>query len=259
MLAWSSYPGILEIDRGFFWNKKLVNWTFFVHFFSMKNLKLLFAGVLAAALLAATPALLPDRGSHWLRPASMSVIKDVQDMSVNVLTESGQGSGVIFRSDWGGSYAITAAHVVEGIPYHGKVQVTQRGYTWDAVVINSDAERDLAVLRIERPRPVGTAARLLDKGTALPIGTRLLHVGNTLGFNGSYLEGVLTATNRLGGEFSQTSILAWPGSSGGGVFTTDGRLVGVITRGIGPGLNFMIPAELIRRYALENDLQWLLQ
>lgn len=184
---------------------------------------------------------------------SLSETNEFGDMDTSIA----RGSGVIFHK-FGKSYVLTAAHVVEGIPFHGKVKVTQRGKEWTAIVVNADENRDVALLRIEVGYILGKSAELSN--SFLPIGTHLLHVGNLVGrYPESYLEGVLAAHSRGDGEFDQTSVIAWPGSSGGGVFTSDGKLVGIITRGVGPGLNFMVPARHLLRWAQENDLEWLFQ
>lgn len=218
----------------------------------MRSLKLFGAGLLSAFLVSA-----PFVGRNSHTPAA-STISDVRAMSVNVVVADGEGSGVIFHSH-GVSYCLTAAHVTEGIPFHGKVIVTQGDRHWSAILVNSDEVRDLALLRIEAHGLVGRSAHLAAPDAIFPVGTHLCHVGNVLGLNGSYMEGELSALERFDGEFSQSSIPCYPGSSGGGIFLTDGTLVGILTRGAGPGINFFIPARLIHRYLVENDLQWLFE
>lgn len=189
-----------------------------------------------------------------------AVIAQVRSSSVSVVTDIGEGSGVIFHRN-GRTYVLTAAHVVDGIPYHGEVTVERQLTSWKGVLVNLDVVRDVALIRLDVNYEIGASASLAERDA--PVGTHLLHVGNLLGaYPGSYLEGTLAAKGRPTEEgtlLDQTSIIAWPGSSGGGVFTSDGELVGLIVRGVGPGLNFMVPVAVLREWAVDNDLHWLFQ
>lgn len=166
---------------------------------------------------------------------------------------------MIFHKN-GLTYIVTAAHVVtdeEGNQTPNKdIRITQGIYEWGAVVVNRDSANDLALLRLTAEREFGRSAHLARKKVVLPVGTHLLHVGNPLGNHDSYLEGLLSGLNRQDG-LNQTSIPCYPGSSGGGIFTTDGVLVGILVQWSGPGLNYFVPHNLIWRWAVENDLQWL--
>jgi S1-C subfamily serine protease len=229
-----------------------------------------FLGIFVFALFSPGPltsrrpasAVAPSAISH-VRNSSVNVEVELVETNLFGEVETGvaRGSGVIFHR-FGKTYALTAQHVVEGIPYHGPVKIYQGDAEWDAILVNADETHDLALLRLDSRTPVGTSVELSSEAL-LPVGTRLLHVGNLLGrLPGSYVEGVLSAVGRdLGGlgQFDQTTLNAWPGSSGGGVFTTDGKLVGILTRGVGPGLNFIVPARVLRQWADENDLHWLFE
>tara|TARA_Y100001938_G_scaffold87883_1_gene120413 strand:- start:81 stop:458 length:378 start_codon:yes stop_codon:yes gene_type:complete len=72
--------------------------------------------------------------------------------------------------------------------------------------------------------------------------------------------GIVSQVGRTLGkmEFDQTTVTAFPGSSGGGVFTEEGEYVGMIVRGAGEGFNLMVPIRRIRTWAEENDLEWAL-
>lgn len=225
----------------------------------MNTLRSVFVGVLLGIFTVAlfSPGPL---SRQRVTAASGSVISQVRASSVSVLNQDGgEGSGVLFHR-FGRTYVITAAHVVEPLPYHAEVIVQQGDAEWTAIIVNSDLARDVALLRIDSRFLVGSPAEISD-AVSLPIGTHLLHVGNLLGhFPESYLEGTLSGKHRRspdGGDFDQTSIIAWPGSSGGGVFTTEGKLVGIITLAGAPGLNLMVPARILKEWAKDNDLQWL--
>ena len=139
----------------------------------------------------------------------------------------------------------------------------------DAQVLKySDADdgEDLALLMV-RSRGYGKASAKFYIDTTepiIPIGTSLYHVGSLLGQMGanSMTYGIVSQVGRTLGtgkvEYDQTTVTAFPGSSGGGVYTTDGRYVGMIVRGAGEGFNFMVPVRRMMRWAEKHDIMWAL-
>lgn len=141
---------------------------------------------------------------------------------------------------------------------------------FDARVVRySDAEKgeDLALLMIRRKNYVGeniTAKFYLDKDIP-PIGTELYHVGSLLGQIGSnsLTTGVVSQVGRVldlganGVIFDQTTVTAFPGSSGGGVYLKgDGRYVGMLVRGAGEQFNFIVPARRLTGWAEKANIKW---
>ena len=214
----------------------------------------------------------------------------LQDISVTIRAERSEGSGVAFNRD-GITYIWTAAHVVDGLrttrsvvdPKTGtprtvvefkdaKVVKTliDEGRTvgrleMDAEVIRySDADHgeDLALLRVRKKGFIETTARFyLDKSIPT-LGTRLLHVGSLLGQQGSnsMTTGIMSQHGRLIGKtvYDQTTVTAFPGSSGGGVYLEDGRYVGMLVRGAGEGFNLIVPARRMRNWAERAGVSWAL-
>ena len=139
----------------------------------------------------------------------------------------------------------------------------------DAQVLKySDADdgEDLALLMV-RSRGYGKASAsfyLDEEEPIIPIGTSLYHVGSLRGQMGanSMTYGIVSQVGRILGhgkvEYDQTTVTAFPGSSGGGVYTTDGKYVGMIVRGAGEGFNFMVPVRRMMRWAEEHDIMWAL-
>ena len=135
----------------------------------------------------------------------------------------------------------------------------------DATVVKySDADdgEDLALLMV-RARDYGKASAkfyISKDDPIVPIGTNLFHVGSLLGQMGanSMTDGIVSQVGRTLGkvEFDQTTVTAFPGSSGGGVYTTDGVYVGMIVRGAGEGFNLMVPVRRIIRWTKEHDITW---
>ena len=123
---------------------------------------------------------------------------------------------------------------------------------------------DLALLMV-RAKDYGksSASFYLDKeDTIVPIGTRLYHVGSLLGQMGanSMTTGIISQVGRVEAkvEFDQTTVTAFPGSSGGGVYLENGKYVGMIARGAGEGFNLMIPIRRMTEWAKENKVLWAL-
>ena len=84
-------------------------------------------------------------------------------------------------------------------------------------------------------------------------------------------SGIMSQVGRVlelgGGEgtvFDQTTVPAFPGSSGGGVFLREdaeadaGKCVGLLVRGAGENFNLIVPIRRMHRWATENDVEWAL-
>jgi hypothetical protein len=185
---------------------------------------------------------------------------------------AGEGSGVIFsRKDSKGNlvnFVWTAAHVVDNLRSERKVlvdgspktlvefkdpmivkEIRQNGRTvgrlqMDAEVLKySDASdgHDLALLRVRKFNFVtDTVVFHLDKEIPA-LGTDLMHVGSLLGQMGanSMTDGIYSQHGRLIRSlnkhvFDQTTVTAFPGSSGGGVYLkSDAKYIGRPTKSNG--------------------------
>lgn len=159
----------------------------------------------------------------------------------------GAGSGVVITSD---GYIITNNHVIEGA---STVTVSMNdGTAYPAEVIGSDAESDLAVLKIDAtdltPAVVGDSSKLV-------VGEEVIAIGNPLGsLGGTVTNGIISALARQvtidGTEMTllQTNAAVNPGNSGGGLFNLAGELVGIVnakSSGSGiEGLGFAIPSSI---------------
>lgn len=137
------------------------------------------------------------------------------------------------------------------------------------VVKYSDAKtgEDLALLMIRKADFVQDTLKFyVDKeGVGLPLGTQLFHVGSLLGEDGSnsMTTGIMSQVGRTvslsGGPktlFDQTTVTAFPGSSGGGVFSIDGNYIGMLVRGAGETFNLIVPVRRIRKWAESEKLLW---
>ncbi|MBB5182920.1 S1C family serine protease [Catenisphaera adipataccumulans] len=158
--------------------------------------------------------------------------------------EEGAGSGVIISSD---GYIVTNYHVIENA---SNITVkTTDGNSYDATIVGTDSDTDLAVLKIDADNL--TAATLGDSDS-LEVGDDAIAIGNPLGMlGGTVTTGIISALNReitiddTTMTLLQTDAAINPGNSGGGLFDADGNLIGIVnakasSSGI-EGLGFAIP------------------
>ncbi|QKN93433.1 S1C family serine protease [Bacillus amyloliquefaciens] len=177
------------------------------------------------------------------------------DGSSSSETESGTGSGVIFKKDGGKAYIITNNHVVEGA---NKLSVTlYNGKTETAKLVGKDAISDLAVLEISSSN-VKKAASFGDS-LQLRIADKVIAIGNPLGqqFSGTVTQGVISGLNRtVDADTSQgtvemnviqTDAAINPGNSGGPLINSSGQVIGINSMKVSENgvesLGFAIPSN----------------
>ncbi len=172
---------------------------------------------------------------------------------LNVM-EIPSGTGSAFVWDDRGNI-VTNFHVIRGA--HRAEITLADGTTWEASLVGSAQEKDLAVLHIEAPRPQLHPIRL---GTSfdLSVGQTVLAIGNPFGYDHTLTSGIVSA---LGREIEstdgvpirnviQTDAAINPGNSGGPLLDSAGRLIGVNTAIVSPsggyaGVGFAIPVDTV--------------
>src|SRR2546423_9021593 len=165
---------------------------------------------------------------------------------IRVETDSGEatGSGVVLT---GNGVIATAAHVMSGA-HEAKVRLPN-GEEYDVVgTLDSDERLDVALISIAG---FGLTPARLGNSDSVEAGDRLIAVGAPLGLQGTIADGLLSAVRlEKGKRLFQISIPVSPGSSGGPVATTDGKVVGLVVSGIRGGgaenLNFVVPINYVR-------------
>ncbi len=136
-----------------------------------------------------------------------------------------------------------------------------------SVIRYSDADNneDIALLMVLW-HGFGTrgAEFYLDK-KIIDVGTDLYHCGSLLGQMGanSMTKGIMSQIGRVRDKkvYDQTTVNAFPGSSGGGVFivkNNEPQYVGMVVRGAGETFNLMVPIRRIYKWAKEADVEWAL-
>ncbi len=164
---------------------------------------------------------------------------------------SGLGSGVVVNPQ---GYILTNNHVVDAAD---EIEVAlQDGRKLPARLVGRDPESDLAVLRIDVPKPL--PAITFADSDALHVGDIVLAIGNPFGVGQTVTMGIVSALGRshLGintfENFIQTDAAINPGNSGGALVDAQGRLVGINTAiysrsGGSLGIGFAIPATGARK------------
>jgi len=130
----------------------------------------------------------------------------------------------------------------------------------DASVVRYSKDEDLALLRVRKTGFVDASVVFYLDDPIPTIGTRLLHVGSLLGQLGanSMTSGIMSQIGRTidNKEFDQTTVTAFPGSSGGGVYLESGAYTGMVLRGAGEGFNLIAPIRRIRKWAERASVKW---
>ncbi|MCU7801966.1 MAG: trypsin-like peptidase domain-containing protein [Candidatus Thiodiazotropha sp. (ex Lucinoma borealis)] len=160
------------------------------------------------------------------------------------------GSGVIISED---GYLLTNHHVIEGAD---KIKVVlANGQSVSVSVVGSDAESDVAVLKIDSDSKL--QAIPIDDSSDQQVGDVVLAIGNPFGVGQTVTMGIISATGRshLGintfENFIQTDAAINPGNSGGALVNADGELIGINTAifsktGGSHGIGFAIPFDLAK-------------
>ena len=184
------------------------------------------------------PALVtgPRSAEDIFNQVSQSVVR------INVANASGApvatGSGVVI----GPGSVITNCHVA----LRGdllEVKLADAAYSATVEVANED--RDLCLLNVS-----GLSAPAVSLGTvdSVRVGQRVYAVGAPQGLDLTISDGIVSALRESqGSKVIQTSAPVSPGSSGGGLIDTAGRMIGVVTfqTKAGQNLNFAVPADWV--------------
>jgi serine protease Do len=160
----------------------------------------------------------------------------------------GVGSGFIIDAD---GYIVTNHHVVDG-SRSIEVQLSD-GRTFQPKVIGSDAETDLALLKIEA---TGLPMIPLGSSSALKVAEPVMAIGNPFGFDHTVTVGIVSGMGRFIGQgrfddFIQTDAAINPGNSGGPLINTRGEAIGInsairSSSGGFQGIGFAIPVDLAK-------------
>jgi putative serine protease PepD len=185
-----------------------------------------------------------------LAKVAATVQPSVVSIQVTGSSESGEGSGIILRSD---GTILTNNHVAAVAANGGSIKVRfSDGKTASASILGRDPSNDLAVIKAQNVSGLTPAA--LGSSNDLHVGDTVLALGSPLGLEGSVSSGIVSALHRtvdLGNESQnnspfgqsgsssssttvvtdaiQTDAAINPGNSGGPLVDGSGRVVGINT------------------------------
>lgn len=148
-----------------------------------------------------------------------------------------QGSAVVV----GPGQLVTNCHVLARMT---RIQVVKENVSYGAKLEFPDPENDLCQLRVDNFR--APSVELAPQGS-LRVGARVYAIGTPRGLETTLSDGLLSGLRRDGAGqllFVQTTAPISSGSSGGGLFDTDGRLVGITTFTLreAQSINLAVPA-----------------
>ncbi|WP_432456021.1 MULTISPECIES: Do family serine endopeptidase [unclassified Agarivorans] len=161
----------------------------------------------------------------------------------------GLGSGVVLNASKG--YVITNYHVIHQAD---EIVVSLKdGRSFDAKVLGSDRQTDIALLQIEADNL--TDMKLADSDE-LRVGDFTIAIGNPFGLGQTATSGIVSALGRSGlniehlENFIQTDAAINSGNSGGALINLRGELIGINTAIIAPsggniGIGFAIPSNMV--------------
>ncbi|PPD58007.1 S1C family serine protease [Dehalogenimonas etheniformans] len=196
--------------------------------------------------------------TDFVTPAKM-IEPQVVYIEVTDRTGGGSGSGTIIRSD---GYVLTNQHVIAGAT---SISVTLKtGEKFTATLVDSSADLDAAILKMNTTRTdlptvtIGSSASVVIGQEILtcgfPLGSDLF--GNAVFGPATFNAGVVSAIRNLPSgntdnpaftlNYIQIDADINPGNSGGGLFTLDGKLVGIPSYGFATGINTAIPIDAVK-------------
>ena len=163
------------------------------------------------------------------------------------------GSGAIIDPK---GIILTNDHVISGASRI--IATTKSGTELECEVVGSDADNDLAVLRVKNPGNAPLPTLKLGTSSDILIGETIVAIGNPFGFSNTVTAGVVSAlgrsvrgndNQRVYTDFIQIDAPINPGNSGGPVVNIQGEMIGIATAIIGgaQGIGFAIPVDRARR------------
>ncbi len=184
---------------------------------------------------AAQPALTPEQLFEQVSP-SVWVVHTLDGERRPLM----QGSAVVI----GPGQVVTNCHVLRGAR---SVSVGRENMRFGATLEHPDTERDMCLLKVAN---FTASAVNMAPADTLRTGARVYAIGAPRGLETTISDGLLSGIRRNAAaavEALQISVPISPGSSGGGLFDAQGRLIGITNAGLrdAQNLNFALPAGWI--------------
>ena len=170
--------------------------------------------------------------------------------------KTGLGSGVIISPE---GYILTNHHVIAAAD---EIEIAlDDGRNAKAIIIGSDPETDLAVIKVDMK---GLPSITFGHSDQAKVGDIVLAIGNPFGLGQTVTMGIISALGRTLGintyeNFIQTDAAINPGNSGGALVDIKGNLIGINTliysqSGGSLGIGLSIPA-VVAKQIMEQIIQ----
>jgi serine protease DegQ len=170
--------------------------------------------------------------------------------------KTGLGSGVIISPE---GYILTNHHVIAAAD---EIEIAlDDGRSAKAIIIGSDPETDLAVIKIDME---GLPSITFGHSDQAKVGDIVLAIGNPFGLGQTVTMGIISALGRTLGintyeNFIQTDAAINPGNSGGALVDIKGNLIGINTliysqSGGSLGIGLSIPT-VVAKQIMEQIIQ----
>lgn len=186
----------------------------------------------------------------------ISTTSVAMDSFLQVQKRQGGGSGSILNQD---GLILTNHHVIEGAR---EINVgLYNGRSYPAEIVGQDPATDIAILKIKAP-PQELVPVEWGDSAKLRVGQRIYAIGNPFGLERSMSVGMISCLNRQIPSRTRRTMFSLiqidasinQGNSGGPLFDTRGRLIGMNTAimssdGDSAGVGFAIPVSTIGRIA----------
>lgn len=213
-------------------------------------------------VIVATPTPVPEGVVTSADAEELLLINIYKRVSPSVVNINVDASNPLNSSLASGFVYDTEGHIVTN---HHVVQDAKRiwvtffdGTRLEAQVVGSDADSDLAVIKVDRPAEFLNPVELGDSAT-IEVGQRAIAIGNPFGQDWTMTTGIISAIGRVFpqqsgfslAEIIQTDAAINPGNSGGPLLDSHGRVIGVNTFINSPvpgsvGVGFAVPINLVK-------------
>ena len=202
---------------------------------------------------SATIALFRHASPAVVYLTSLALKRDIFSLNLFEIPH-GAGSGFVWDQD---GHIITNFHVIQEA---SGARVTLADHSvWDAQLVGTAPDHDLAVLYINAPKHQLQPLAIGTSGD-LQVGQKVFAIGNPFGLDQTLTTGIISAlgreinavTGRTISGVIQTDAAINPGNSGGPLLDSAGRLIGVNTAiyspsGVSTGIGFAVPVDTVNR------------